>query len=68
MESVDIRALKTYLSRYLKRVRLGARLLVTDRGRSIATITPVDSPLGDDWAHQLVTGRTAASIVVEDRR
>ena len=43
METVGIRELKTHLSRHLKRVR-SARLLVTERGRSIATISPVEAP------------------------
>lgn len=89
MDTVGIRELKTHLSRHLKRVRAGARLLVTERGRSIATITPVEMPADVDWAHRLVAegharwnggkpagarrpakiaGRTAASMVVEDRR
>jgi prevent-host-death family protein len=89
METVGIRELKTHLSHHLKRVRSGARLLVTERGRSIATINPVEAPADVDWAHQLVaegdahwnggkptgarrppkiTGRTASSIVLEDRR
>lgn len=54
MQTVGIRELKTHLSRHLKRVRSGARLLVTARGRSIATISPVESPAEVDWAHQLV--------------
>ena len=54
MDTVGIRELKTHLSRHLKRVRSGARLLVTERGRSIATINPVDAPADIDWAHQLV--------------
>ena len=54
METVGIRELKTHLSHHLKRVRSGARLLVTERGRSIATINPVEVPADVDWAHQLV--------------
>jgi len=54
METVGVRELKTHLSRHLKRVRSGARLLVTERGRSIATIAPVDAPADLGWAHQLV--------------
>jgi prevent-host-death family protein len=86
---VGIRELKTHLSRHLKRVQAGERLLVTERGRSIATISPVNAPADVDWAHQLVadgrahwnggkptgakrpatiTGNTASSIVLEDRR
>jgi antitoxin (DNA-binding transcriptional repressor) of toxin-antitoxin stability system len=54
VDTVGIRELKTHLSRHLKRVRLGARLLVTERGRSIATISPVEASVDIDWAHQLV--------------
>ena len=54
METVGIRELKTHLSRHLKRVRSGTRLLVTEHGRAIATINPVDTPADIDWAHQLV--------------
>ena len=89
MNTVGIRELKTHLSHHLKRVRSGARLLVTERGRLIATINPVEPPVDVDWAHQLVTqgrahwsggkptgakrpakiiGKTASSIVLEDRR
>lgn len=89
MDTVGIRQLKTHLSRHLRRVQAGERLLITEHGRSIATISPVDVPADVDWAHQLVaegrahwnggkptgakrpvtiTGKTASSIVLEDRR
>ena len=89
MDTVGIRDLKTNLSRHLKRVRSGARLVVTERGRSIATISASEAPADVDWAHQFVaegrahwnggkpagatrpasiTGKTASSIVIEDRR
>ena len=29
-------------------------MLVTDRGRSIATISPVETPAATEWAHQWV--------------
>jgi len=54
MDTVGIRELKTHLSRHLKRVQAGERLLVTERGRSIATISPVVARADVDWAHQLV--------------
>jgi prevent-host-death family protein len=54
MQTVGIRDLKAHLSRHLKRVRAGARLAVTERGRTIATIIPVAPPTDVDWAHQLV--------------
>ena len=89
MDTVGIRDLKTHLSRHLKRVRAGTRLLVTQRGHAIATLNPVETSADIDWAHQLVAegrahwsggkptgarqpativGRTASSIVIEDRR
>jgi prevent-host-death family protein len=54
VDTVGIRELKTHLSRHLKRVRAGARLVVTERGRSIATISPVEAPADVEWAQQLV--------------
>jgi len=54
MDSVGVWDLKINLSRHLKRVRAGARLLVTDRGRSIATIVPVVQKADQDWLHRLV--------------
>ena len=53
MEKVGIRELKTHLSRHLKKVRSGKRLLITERGRTIATISPVDAPRALDWAYRI---------------
>jgi prevent-host-death family protein len=38
---VAVRALKNGLSAYLRRVRRGERLIVTDRGRPIAEVRPL---------------------------
>lgn len=43
MESVGTALLKNKLSAYLKRVRKGARFIVTDRGEPVAKIVPLDS-------------------------
>jgi prevent-host-death family protein len=59
METVGIRELKAHLSRHLKRVRSGVRLAITERGRTIATINPVDEPANLDWAHAMVTAGRA---------
>ena len=40
MAAVGIRELKNRLSQYLKRVRAGERLVVTDRGKPVAIISP----------------------------
>jgi len=54
MDSVGIRELKVHLSKHLKRVRAGARLVVTERGRSIAIINPVEAAADVAWADRLV--------------
>jgi prevent-host-death family protein len=54
METVGIRELKNHLSRHMERVCSGTRLLVTHRGRSIATISPVEAPSDTAWANALV--------------
>ena len=41
MDAVGVRELKANLSRYLKQVQRGTTVVVTDRGRTIATIQPV---------------------------
>ena len=58
METVGVRELKNHLSRHLKRVQGGARIVVTDRGRSIATLAPIE---GDDmnWAVKMVASGRA---------
>jgi prevent-host-death family protein len=57
IDSVGIRDLKAHLSRYLRRVRAGTRLQVTERGRTIATISPAhapDEPAEVQWARKMV--------------
>jgi antitoxin (DNA-binding transcriptional repressor) of toxin-antitoxin stability system len=54
VETVGIRDLKAHLSRHLKRVRSGVRLAVTERGKTIAMISPTVTQASVDWAHQLV--------------
>jgi len=40
MKSVGVRDLKNRLSEYLRRVRLGESVLVTDRGEVVAELSP----------------------------
>jgi len=42
---VGIRQLKTHLSRYLRRVKAGETLVVTEHGRPIGRILPTGRPL-----------------------
>lgn len=43
MAEAGIRDLRDHLSRHLERVRAGEELLITDRGRPIARLVPVES-------------------------
>jgi prevent-host-death family protein len=62
VDSVGIRELKARLSHHLRRVRAGLRVTVTERGRPIATIAPVQSSPAAEWATALVAeGRAAWS-------
>jgi prevent-host-death family protein len=54
MHSVGIRDLKAHLSYHLKRVCSGHRVIVTERGRAIAAIEPIDAPRSVEWAHAIV--------------
>ena len=53
--NLGVRDLKTNLSRHLRRVRAGASLTITDRGRAIAIIQPVGSVADLAWVHRLVS-------------
>jgi prevent-host-death family protein len=44
MERVGVRELRQNLSVYLRRVRRGETLEVTERGRPVATLQPIDEP------------------------
>ena len=54
MQSVGVRDLKNRLSHHLKRVRAGAHLTVTERGRPIATLAPVEERSDLAWLHRMV--------------
>ena len=45
--SVGIRELKSRLSEYLRRVRAGEMVIITDHGRPVGRIVPVVQPLED---------------------
>ena len=54
MNAVGVRDLKNRLSYHLKRVRAGARLTVTERGRPIATLAPVEVKDDQAWIWRMV--------------
>jgi prevent-host-death family protein len=54
MNTVGVRDLKNRLSQHLKRVRAGAHLTVTERGRPIAKLSPVEEKDDLAWLHKMV--------------
>lgn len=54
MVSMGVRALKGQLSHHLRRVQTGVRITITDRGKPIAVLSPVESAPSLDWAHEMV--------------
>ncbi len=41
MENVGLRELKTHLSQYVAKARAGKRIVITDRGKEVAELTPL---------------------------
>ena len=48
MQTVGIRELKANFSQYLSKVKLGERIIVTDRKKEVAIIAPLREKPGDD--------------------
>lgn len=60
MDRIGVRELRQHASRYLERVVHGESIEVTDRGRPVARLVPVQS---DTWAAMVASGRV---ILAED--
>lgn len=43
MEQIGIRELRQHASRWIDKVRAGASIQITDRGRPVARLVPIDS-------------------------
>jgi prevent-host-death family protein len=54
MLTVGIRELKNQLSHYLRRVRAGERIVVTERGRPVAVIAPSPTTEADRHIEALI--------------
>ena len=57
METIGVRELRRYASRWLARVRAGETFVVTDRGRPVARLSPVEEPVG--YERLVAEGRIA---------
>lgn len=58
--TVGIRELRHDLSRYLRRVKRGERLVVTDRNRPVALLTPLPGD-EDPWERLIAEGAVTPS-------
>ena len=56
MDRIGVRELRQHASRYLARVATGETLEVTDRGRPVALLVPIQ---GDEWQALLAGGRVS---------
>jgi prevent-host-death family protein len=54
LETVGVRELKLNLSRYLRKVKEGERIMVTDRNKEVAVITPARAASLEDKLLQMV--------------
>jgi prevent-host-death family protein len=54
MEIIGIRKLKENLSYYMKRVKIGERIIVTDRNKKIAVILPIGKADTEEKIYRLV--------------
>ena len=57
--TIGIRELKSRLSYYLRRVKAGETLIITERGKPVGQIVPVDIPMEERIAHLLQSGSAA---------
>lgn len=53
MVEMGIRELKAALSRHVRRAEAGVRVVITDRGRPIAVLGPIDARADVAWAHAM---------------
>jgi prevent-host-death family protein len=54
METIGIRELNDNLSRYMKRVKSGEKIIVTDRKKEIAIILPLEKKAKEEKIYQLI--------------
>jgi prevent-host-death family protein len=54
--TIGVRELKSRLSEYLRRVKAGETIVITDRGRTVGRIVPAAAPLDDRLQSLLAAG------------
>jgi prevent-host-death family protein len=59
MQTVGIRELKANLSRYLKMVKSGEKIIVTERKKEVAVIAPIGKETDEEKLLSLITSGVA---------
>lgn len=54
MSTIGVRQLRDHLSQYLRRVKTGERLIITERGESVAILSPPARTAADQRATAMV--------------
>lgn len=57
MKTIGVRELRRYASRWLARVKAGETIVVTDRGRPVARLSPIE--VGSGYEALLAEGKIA---------
>lgn len=60
MKKIGIRELKEHLSRYMKQVQSGEAIIVTDRKKEIAVISPVDCESAEEKIFRVIKSNLAS--------
>jgi prevent-host-death family protein len=68
MQRIGVRELRQHASRYLALVARGEQVEVTDRGRPVARLVPVQSSAWDDLvsSHRVALPADAADVLEEE--
>lgn len=68
MTEVGVETLKEHLADYLKRAREGERIVITENGRSVALLIPLEGNETVRRQRPRNRGKLASDMVLEDRR
>ncbi|MDP9121341.1 MAG: type II toxin-antitoxin system prevent-host-death family antitoxin [Acidobacteriota bacterium] len=60
MAEVGVKALKDHLSEYLRRAHSGERIVITERGRPLAVLLPIEETAEARYAWDLVQNGAAS--------
>jgi prevent-host-death family protein len=63
-KTIGIREMKAHLSGYLRDVKRGEELLISERGRAIARIVPVGAPAEEGKLHSALVKLSLAGAII----